>query len=134
MKLQWKKHLYGLVAASIVGTAIGSYAAEPAASTTVPVTLTVTATVAGSKRMPAINRSDIIVKQGKNRLDVTEWIPAQGDREGLEIFILVDDAAESRLSLQYDDLRSFIKDQPSSTLIGVGYMRNGTVQIAQDLT
>jgi hypothetical protein len=134
MKLQWKKQLYGLVAASIVGTAIGSYAAEPAASTAVPVTMTVTATVAGSKRMPEINRNDIIVKQGKNRLNVTEWVPAQGDRAGLELFILIDDTAESRLSLQYDDLRSFIKDQPSSTLIGVGYMRNGSVQVAQDLT
>src|SRR5208282_6437744 len=117
MKLQWRKPLYGLVAASIVGTAIGSYAAEPAASTAVPVTMTVTATVAGSKRMPEINRNDIIVKQGKNRLNVTEWIPAQGDRAGLELFILVDDTAESRLSLQYDDLRGFIKDQPPSTLI-----------------
>jgi hypothetical protein len=134
MKLQWKNYFYGLVAAGIVGTAIGSHAAEPTASTAVPVTMTVTATVAGGKRMPELNSNDIIVKQGKNRLNVTEWVPAQGDRAGLELFILIDDTAESRLSLQYDDLRAFIKDQPSSTLIGVGYMRNGTVQIAQGPT
>lgn len=134
MKFLKKNQLYSLVAAGTIATAIGSYAAEPTANTPVPVTMTVTATVAGGKRMPELNRNNIIVKQGKNRVNVTEWVPAQGDRAGLELFILIDDTTEARLSLQYDDLRAFIKDQPSSTLIGVGYMRNGTVQIAQDLT
>jgi hypothetical protein len=55
-------------------------------------------------------------------------------RAGLELFILIDDVADARISLQYDDLRAFINAQPASTVVGVGYMRNGTVQIAQDLT
>lgn len=134
MKFPGKKQLYGLVAAGMLSATIGSFAAEPAASTAVPVTMTVTASVAGGKRMPDINRQDIVVKQGKNRLNVTGWVPARGDQAGLELFILIDDTAESRLSLQYDDLGSFIKDQPSSTLVGVGYMRNGIVQVAQELT
>jgi hypothetical protein len=31
-------------------------------------------------------------------------------------------------------LRAFINAQPATTFVGVGYMRNGVVQIAQDLT
>lgn len=134
MKTSRIKQAYSLLAAVMLFTAARSYAADAAPNATVPVTMTVTANVTGGKRMPEISREDLVVKQGKSRLNVTEWVPAQGDRAGLELFILIDDKAESRLTLQYDDLRSFIKDQPASTLIGVGYMSNGVVQIAQDLT
>jgi hypothetical protein len=135
MKMQRIKQLFSLLAAAwMLATSVSSYAADTAPTTTVPVTMTVTANVAGGKRMPAISREDVIVKQGKNRLEVTDWVAARGDRAGLELLILIDDTAESRLSLQYDDLRAFINAQPASTLVGVGYMRNATVQIAQNLT
>jgi hypothetical protein len=135
MKMQGIKQLFSLLAAAwMLATSVSSYAADTASTTTVPVTMTVTANVADSKRMPAISREDVIVKQGKNRLEVTDWVAARGDRAGLELFILIDDTAESRLSLQYDDLRAFINAQPASTSVGVGYMRNATVQIAQNLT
>jgi hypothetical protein len=101
---------------------------------TVPVTMTVTASVADGKRVPNITRDDLVVRQGKSRLKVTGWVPARGDRAGLELFILIDDSADARFSLHYDDLRTFMLYQPATTLVGVGYMRNGTVQIAQDLT
>ena len=104
------------------------------AAGTVPVRMTVTANVSNSKRMPVINQEDVLVKRGNDRLAVTEWAPARGDRAGLELFVLVDDAAGPTLGLQLDSMRSFIKDQPSSTLIGVGYMSNSTVQIVQELT
>ena len=101
---------------------------------TVPVRMTVTAHVDAGKRMPTINKQDVLVTRDHSRLDVTGWIPAQGDQAGLELFILIDDAADAGLGLQLDNLRAFIKDQPASTLVGVGYMKNATVQIAQDMT
>jgi hypothetical protein len=97
-------------------------------------TMTVTANVASNKRMPEINQQDVVVKQGKQRLQVTEWVPAQGDRAGLELFILIDDASNPTLGSQLDNLRAFINAQPSTTLVGVGYMRNATVQIVQNFT
>ena len=36
--------------------------------------------------------------------------------------------------MHLDDLKTFINAQPSTTAIGVGYMRNATVQIAQNFT
>jgi hypothetical protein len=108
-------------------------AAETAA-TTVPVRMTVTASVASNKRMPEITQQDIIVTQGKQRRKVIEWIPATGSHAGLDLFILIDDASASSLGTQLDDLRTFINAQPSTTSVGVGYMRNATVQIAQNFT
>jgi hypothetical protein len=101
---------------------------------TVAVRIAVTANVASDKRMPQINPEDVVVKQGKQRLHVTEWIPAQGDRAGLDLFILIDEATSPRLGSNLDELRTFITAQPSTTSVGVGYMRNATVQIAQNLT
>ena len=114
----------------LAGAGISSAASVPSTSATVPVTMTVTANVDSGKRMPQITADDIIVRQGKDRLQVTNWAPAHG----LELFILIDDTAAANFALQYDDLKSFIKTQAPDTLVGVGYMRNGTVQIAQDLT
>ena len=108
--------------------------AASAPDTSGVVTMTVTASVADNKRMPEITGDDIVVRQGKSRLEVADWTPARGDRAGLELFILIDESADPRISLLYDDLRQFISSQPGSTLVGVGYMRNATVQIAQDLT
>jgi hypothetical protein len=115
-------------------TAPSSLGQQTAATTTVPVRIAVTANVASDKRMPQINPEDVVVKQGKQRLQVTEWTPAQGDRAGLDLFILIDDANSPRLGSNLDELRTFINAQPSTTSVGVGYMRNASVQIVQNLT
>jgi hypothetical protein len=103
-------------------------------SSTIPVKMTLTASVSGDRSVPEINQDDVIVKQGKERLPVTEWVPARGDRAGLDLFILIDDACDSSLGSQLDDLRAFINAQPATTSVGIGYMRNATVQIAQNFT
>jgi hypothetical protein len=118
--------------AAAIMTVAPSNAQEAAAM--VPVTMTVTASVPSDKRMPDLSQQDIAVTQGKQRLNVTEWVPAQGDRAGLELFILIDDSSNPALGMHLDDLKTFINAQPSTTLIGVGYIRNATVQVAQNLT
>lgn len=121
--------LFVLIAASSI--AIPLRAQEP---TGVPVKMTVTVNVAQGKRVPEIAREDVLVKQGKERLPVTEWVPARGDRAGLDLFILIDDACDSSLGSQLSELRGFISSQPPTTSVGVGYMRNATVQIVQNFT
>jgi hypothetical protein len=123
-----------LTMAGMLASISPAHTEEAAATASVPVKMTVTANVANDKRMPAISQDDILVKQGKARLQITNWVPARGESAGLDLFILVDDAADARLGLQFDDLRAFIMDQPATTLVGVGYMRNATVQVVQDLT
>jgi hypothetical protein len=120
--------------AVMVVSAISLQGKDPGTPATAPVRMTVTASVDNGKRMPVIEKEDVILKKGKDRLQVTEWVPAQGDRAGLELFILIDDASASSLGSQLDDLRTFLNAQPSTTSVGIGYARNGTVQIVQNLT
>jgi hypothetical protein len=110
-------------------------AQQKASTATTPVQMTVTVRVLGeNKRMPEINREDVIVRQGKERLEVTGWTPLGGDQGGLDLFILIDDAAHPSLTAQFDDLRGFIHSLPANTSVGIGYISNGTVRIAQNLT
>lgn len=127
--------LYSLL--TMVGMLTGiapTHAAGGNATSTVPVSLTVTANVANNKRMPNLDQSDILVKKGKDRLQVTNWVPARGNRAGLDLFILIDDSVDPRIGLQFDDLRAFIQAQPATTSVGIGYMNNARVQVVQDLT
>ncbi len=134
MKSQISNMLCAVVTmAAAIMTVVPSNAQEKGA-TAVPVTMTVTANVPSDKRMPDLNQQDIAVTQGKQRLQVTEWVPAQGDHAGLELFILIDDSSNPTLGIHLDDLKSFINAQPSTTLVGVGYMRNATVQVVQNPT
>jgi hypothetical protein len=105
------------------------WAQDKTPATTTPVRMTVTLEVLGeNKRMP------VIVKQGKDRLKVTGWMPARGNHAGLDLFILIDDASDASLGSQLDDLRAFVNAQPPTTSVGVGYMRNTTVEITQTFT
>jgi len=122
-----------VISAGVMTTALFSPAREPLQ--TVPAKMTVTLDVVPEgKRMPDVTLEDIVVKQNKEQVRVTEWAPARGDRAGLDLFILIDDASETGLGTELKDLRAFIEAQGPATSVGVGYMRNGTVQIAQNFT
>jgi len=120
--------------AAMVTITVSLEAKDPGETATTPVRITVTASVDDGKRMPEIQKEDVIVKNGKERVQVKEWVPARGDRAGLELFILIDDASLSNLALQFEDLRAFIKAQPPTTQVGIGYARNATVEISQNFT
>jgi hypothetical protein len=125
---------HSVLATTMLVAVLPSPAKDLASTETVPVRMTVTADVADGKRAPEITLQDVIVKKGKERLQVTEWVPAKGDRAALELFILIDDASDANLGSHLNELRTFIDAQPSTTAVGVGYMRNATVQIVQDFT
>src|SRR5579864_5936273 len=74
--------------------------------------------------IPVINREDVMVYEGHDRDQVTDWVPLIGDHAGLQLFLLIDDASNSSLDSQLQDLRQFISTQPTTTAIGVGYMRD----------
>ncbi len=86
------------------------------------------------KTPPQLAQGDVVALRGHDRLPILEWTPLRDTRAGLELYILIDDAADSTLASQYPELRRFIEAQPPSTLIAVGYMRNGSVIEAQGLT
>jgi hypothetical protein len=105
-----------------------------ATSATVPVSIIVSAEARRGSTVPAIQREDMRVYQGTNRLQVMDWVPLRGDKAGLELYILIDDSTDASISMQFDDLRRFIAAQPPTTSIAVGYIRFGTVDVVQDFT
>ncbi len=125
--------IFSLVLGTLFATTPAS-AQQANSSSDVPVHLVVTAKPHRGTQAPALAADDVKVYQ-KGKLDtVTSWIPLQGDRAGLQLFILIDDTSRDSLSLQFSSIRNFIDEQPASTAIGVGYMRNGAVYTAQNLT
>jgi hypothetical protein len=125
--------MFGLVLGVISGPA-PVWAQQANSATDVPVHLVVTVKPHHGTQVPAVAADDVKVYQKGQRDMVASWVPLQGDRAGLQLYILIDDSSRSTLALQYSSIGKFIEEQPASTAIGVGYMRNGTVFTAQNLT
>jgi hypothetical protein len=127
-----------LVAAILLGDGPWSVVAQQtqpqSTSTGVPAHLVVTVEPRHGSVVPVIHREDVMVYQGRDRAKVTDWLPLEGERAGLQLFILIDDAANTSLGSQLEDMRQFINTQPPTTAIGVAYMRNGIAEILQNPT
>jgi hypothetical protein len=108
---------------------------EKAAPSTVQVHMVITdQAFSDSSEVPALRPENVQVKQGKNVLKVDQLIPAQGDNAALQLFILIDDTCDPGIGTNLNDIRDFINAQPASTLVGVAYMANATIQITQNFT
>jgi hypothetical protein len=108
---------------------------KPNTSTTdVPVKMVVTVKARHGEQVPVVAEADVKVYQRDKQNMVTSWVPLQGDRAGLQLFILIDDSARDSFALQFSSIAKFIDEQPPSTSIGIGYMHNGMVTPTQELT
>ncbi len=96
--------------------------------------MVVTAESRHGRAAPLIEQGEVTAYQGRDKVKVEGWLPLRGDHAALELFILLDDVANTSLATQLEDIRAFIEEQPQTTAVGVGYMQNGTVQVASDLT
>ena len=65
---------------------------------------------------------------------MNQLIPARGDNAGLQLFILIDDTCDQSVGTNFNDIRDFVNAQPATTVIGIGYMSNESVQIVQNFT
>lgn len=86
------------------------------------------------KELPPLQKEDVKVKQGKNFLKVTQLIPAQGDNAALQLMILIDDTLNTSVGNNLNDIKDFVNAQPPSTIVGIGYMSNAGVNVAQNFT
>ena len=112
-----------------------AYSQQKTAANSVQVHLVVTdAKLRQDAELPPLQKEDVKVKQGKNFLPVTQVIPAQGDNAALQLMILIDDTLDTSVGNNLTDLKNFISAQPSSTVVGVGYMSNAGVNVVQNFT
>ena len=120
--------LIGLTSVTLPGLA------QQPSSGTVPVNTVVSVEARHGKDVPTVNREDVRVFQDHDRLQVTDWVPLQGNQAGLELFVLIDEATDTGVTSQFDDLRRFLNSQPPTTAVAIGYMQNGSVRIVQNFT
>jgi hypothetical protein len=107
---------------------------DKSAQGTVQVHLVATNEAQRGDEVPTLQQGDVKVKQGKNFLKVNQLIPAKGDNAALQLFILIDDTLDTGVGNNLNDIRDFVKAQPSTTMIAVGYMSNAVVQVIQNFT
>ena len=110
------------------------WAQQPAASEGVTAHIVVTVEPKHGSSAPVIHKEDVMVYQGHDRDSVVDWVPLQGDRAGLELFILIDDEAGLNVGSQLDSIKQFINTQPATTKIGIAYMQNGIARVVQNPT
>jgi hypothetical protein len=126
--------IFGLVLGTISLPAQAATHKPDSTTDDVPVRMVVTVKARHGGQVPAVAADDVKVFQRDKRDAVTSWLPLQGDRAGLQLFILIDETSRDSVSLQFKSIAKFIDEQPDTTSIAVGYMRNGTVVTAQELT
>ncbi len=96
------------------------------------VQVVVTAEARHGKQIPIVNPNDVSVTSGKEALRIVQWVPAPPTP--LQILLLIDDSLNTNIGTQMGDLKHFITGLPADAQIGVGYMRNGTVDMVQQFT
>ena len=132
------KHLLTLpVALALLGfgARIASSQQSSGASSTVQVHMVITdEALRDDSELPILRAENVQVNQGKTSLKVDHLIPARGDSAALQLFILIDDTCDTSIGNSLNDLRDFINAQPATTVVGVAYMSNATIQITQNFT
>jgi len=105
------------------------------AASTVQVHMVITdQAVRDDSEVPILRPENVQVKQGRTSFKVDHLIPARGDNAALQLFILIDDTCDTGIGNSLNDLRDFINAQPATTVVGVAYMSNASIQIAQNFT
>jgi hypothetical protein len=126
-----------LIAVALLGfgARIASSQKSAVASSTVQVHMVITdEAVRDDSEVPILRPENVQVKQGRTSLKVDHLIPARGDSAALQLFILIDDTCDTSIGNSLNDLRDFINAQPATTVVGVAYMSNASIQIAQNFT
>jgi hypothetical protein len=79
---------FAIIAIAIVGltSAIPTWAQDHPATRPVRLKMLVTVQGAHGKRMPDLKREDVVVKQGSERFQVTQWTPATGEDGKLALY------------------------------------------------
>jgi hypothetical protein len=94
----------------------------------------ITANAKSGEDVTTIPQQSITAYENRKLQQVTGWVPLRGQRAGLQLVLLLDDASRGTLGLQLNDLGNFLTALPPTTQIAIGYMRNGSPNLVQNLT
>jgi len=80
-------------------------------------------------RPPALKPGDVTIMDAR----IVDLVPFQAGRD-LELFVLIDDAANYDFGSKLVELRQFVTAQPASVPIGVAYIHDGVLKIEENPT
>jgi hypothetical protein len=106
--------------------------AQQEAQSGIPVSMVVTLEPRRESVIPRIDRDNLAVYQGKDQRPVTGLEPLDGS--SMQLLILIGDSSGSGFNTNINSLKQFVNALPSTTEVGIGYMRNGMTQMAAKLT
>ena len=81
-----------------------------------------------------VSPQDAKLKVNGKESSVTKLVPLTGDRDGLELVVLIDGASRASLGSQMDDIAHFIKSLPPNARATIAYMQNGRAVLAGPLS
>lgn len=110
--------------------AVPFFAVAQTAAPTLPARMVITAGHFYSHEARDLTPGELIVTQDFEPLTVTKVTPLSGTP--LELFFLVDNCSSCEANKQFSELHRFIASQTENTTVGVAYIREGQLEIAQD--
>ncbi len=99
-----------------------------------PTSMVVTVEPKRGKEIPPIERQDLTVEMGKDKREVTGLEPAGQNGKPMQLMLLIDDSARGTFDTELQTLKQFVVSLPATTEVAIGYMRNGTNQMASNFT
>lgn len=109
-------------------------AASPGAPAGTPAQMIVTVGHHYGHVPPVLTKDDLMVTQRYEPVAVTNLIPLRGERARLELFLLVDHCSNCEPGSKFEELSQFIRSQPPTTTVGIAYILNGRLQVAENPT
>jgi hypothetical protein len=130
--MKFAREVIGIVAMVLATVPLGMAGSNPGT----PTQMVVTAQPApGVTPTPTLEANDLAVTQGKTSLPVARIERLTGDLANMQLFILLDDSTRSSsLGTHLAELKTFVQSLPTTTEVGIGYMRNGTFGPVQAFT
>jgi len=84
--------------------------------------------------LPDLQATDLVVNVDKDRGRATALAPIRPGGAGLELMVLVDEGLDPSVANQFSEITRFMQSLPQSAYVGVGYLRNGGITVAQQPT
>lgn len=109
--------------------------AQTPSSASVPAHILVTIGHHYGHEPQVLTRDDLtVITPRYEPLVVTNLVPLRGERAGLDLYVLVDNCSSCEAGTKFQELSRFIGSQPSTTAVGVAYIDNGQLKVAETPT
>ena len=128
------KKRFQLICAAFLSIPVWSASTQNETIPGVPVSLILTHEDQKKGAVEPFSASELSVEEGKSNRPISSLKAAGANNALLQLLILIDDSARSSFGSQIQTLQQYVNALPATTEVGIGYMRNGTNQMASNFT